>query len=323
MPPRNPAAPPSNSQASPTVLSSNSFSVGFRVFVSMLFSYFEGEQRLHKMFYALSLIGSTATPEPFCDVGRNRYGGPSHLHRQTVCFLLREPGRKAINCQYKLVRLTPYNQIAKTARGYSRKHSDSRLLTPPHIPQHHRKPSRIRVLFNRKRHVHAPAGRQFRRSFREIPCFESQRAALLAQQHTQVFSVPGRGRAGHFHFHGGEHRHGVAVAERREREQAGGAPLIDLGEFHHGIDRQFWLEVFRQQARRGVLVEALPELLYARWFQGHSGRVRMPAEAHEKIWHGFESFQQVEGRDAAPGALRQTVVRIPAQDENGTVQPLH
>ena len=84
---------------------------------------------------------------------------------------------------------------------------------------------------------------------------------------------------------------------------------------------QFALEVGRGQALAGVGAQALAKV--STEFRGHaqSGSLAMASELGEQLGHRLQSLQQMERRDAAPGALRHAV--LDAQHEHRTVKPLH
>ena len=113
------------------------------------------------------------------------------------------------------------------------------------------------------------------------------------------------------------------MTERTQRQQVRDRAFADLAQFQHRVDGNLAQEVAGAQACCGERIEARAEFVYPRSLQCHAGRVLVAAESNEKIGHGFQSFQQVERRDAAAGALSQAIIRVAAQHKHGTLEPFY
>src|SRR5208283_1665975 len=78
-------------------------------------------QRALRQVHETRFVDLAAAAKSLGDICRNRHCRSPHLQRQAVGFLPGETSRESIHGQHELVRFAPYQQVAKAARGWSRR----------------------------------------------------------------------------------------------------------------------------------------------------------------------------------------------------------
>ena len=120
-----------------------------------------------------------------------------------------------------------------------------------------------------------------------------------------------------------KHRARISRSKGIERERFECRTVRNLIQIDFGVHKQRGHKIGRSQASRGVSVQLSPELVHVAGWHRDTGGVKMAAEFHEQLGHLFERIEQMKGRDAAAGALRNTVFGGVSQDERGPMKSLY